>query len=366
MSVVTGSLGACAPSRTPLSAPIEPILDLPPLLSWIGEFSRPAGARYPLLADSRRFGSLSGLVPDAGSGQWVGVIDDREGSRVAWLTIELTADGVTVSPTRMTPLSPGPGVPARVAHESDLEAIAALPDGTFLMSEEGHVRDGEVWQPAILHVSRDGVVTGTTAYPEAFSITGDPARGLRDNQGFESLTLTPGGRLIAGLEQPLREDGGATSFDRAGRGRLIEFERNGARWQPGRQWRYMISPTPRVEGFPEVCNDGENGLVDLLALSDTRLLALERACLLDEAGTQTTNPVQLFLVELIGDDARKTLLLDLSTLAPRLPPALERLDNFEALAFGPSLPNGSRTLLVVSDDNFRATQLTSFLLFGIR
>ena len=38
----------------------------------------------------------------------------------------------------------------------------------------------------------------------------------------------------------------------------------------------------------------------------------------------------------------------------------------EALAFGPSLPDGSRTLLAVSDDNFHATQLTSFLLFGIR
>ena len=366
MGVVTSVLAGCAPSRPLVFAPIEPIPGLPPLLSWIGHFSKPAGAAYPLLDGSLRFGGLSGLVPDARSGQWVAAIDDREGTRVAWLSIALTADGFTVSPTRLMPLRPGRGVPARIARESDLEAIVALPDGSFLMSEEGHVHDGLIWQPVILHVTRDGVVTGTTPYPEPFSITADPARGLRDNQGFESLTLTPGGRLIAGLEQPLREDGGATSFDRAGRGRLIEFERNGARWQPGRQWRYMISPTPWVEGFPEVCNDGENGLVDLLALSDTRLLALERACLLDEAGTQTTNPVQLFLVELIGDDARKTLLLDLSTLAPRLPPALERLDNFEALAFGPSLPDGSRTLLAVSDDNFRATQLTSFLLFGIR
>ncbi len=364
--VVTVFLGACAPVRAPFVAPAEPIRELSPLLTWIGEFTRPAATGYPLLADSARFGSLSGLALDVTSGQWVGVIDDREGTRVAWLTIDFTGGRLLVSPSRMMPLRPGPGVADRVARESDLEAIAALPDGTFLMAEEGHVRDGQVWQPAILHVTRDGVVTGVTAYPKAFSITGDPKRGLRDNQGFESLTRTPGGRVIAGIEQPLKEDGEPASFDRPGRGRLIEFEHTGARWQPGRQWRYTISPMPRIDGFPQVCGDGENGLVELLALSDTTLIAMERGCLLDAEGNQSANPVQLFTVELSGSEARKTLLLNLSALAPKLSPALERLDNFEAMSFGPTLPNGTRTLLVVSDDNFRATQKTAFLLFGIR
>ena len=45
--------------------------------------------------------------------------------------------------------------------------------------------------------------------------------------------------------------------------------------------------------------------------------------------------------------------------------ALTNLDNFEALAFGPSLPDGRRTLLVMSDDNFRATQNTVFVWLGI-
>ena len=366
MSVVTGVAAGCAPSRGTVGGPIEPILELPPLLSWIGDFSRPGGAAYPLLTSGGRFGGLSGLVHDARSDQWIAVIDDREGTRVAWLDVALTNDSVSVVPTRLMPLRAGRGIPARIASESDLEAIVALSDGTLLMSEEGHTRDGEVWQPAILHVTRAGVVTATTAFPPMYSITTDPARGVRDNQGFESLTLTPGGRLIAGLEQPLLEDGEKTTFDRPGLGRLIEFRKAGSRWRPGREWRYMISPTPRVEGFPNVCGDGENGLVELLALTETRLLALERACLMDDARTQTTNPIHLYLVELIGDGTRKTLLLDLSTLAPRLPPSLSRLDNFEGMAFGPPLADGSRTLLVVSDDNFRATQLTSFLLFGIR
>ena len=60
-------------------------------------------------------------------------------------------------------------------------------------------------------------------YPKEFQITGDGKTGLRDNQGFEGLAITPRGRLIAGLEQPLIQDG-AVTFDRGAPGRLIEFE----------------------------------------------------------------------------------------------------------------------------------------------
>ena len=364
--IVTVFVCACAPSRMPRvpAAAAEP--GRPLLLTWLGEFTRPAAAVYPALNDSVRFGSLSGLARDLKSGQWIGAIDDREGTRVAWLTIEFAGGQLRVSPSRMMALTPGPGVADRVARESDLEAIAVLPDGSFLMSEEGHVRDGEWWQPAILHVRRDGVVVSVTPYPPVFSITADPARGLRDNQGFESLTVTPRGRVIAGLEQPLKEDDEPTSFTHAGAGRLIAFERHGDHWQPGPEWRYMIAATPRIEGFPQICSDGENGLVDLLALSETTLVAMERACLMDSAGQHSANAVQLFTVELDGHEARKRPLLDLSALVPKLSPALARLENFEALSFGPTLSDGTRTLLVVSDDNFRATQKTSFLLFGIR
>ncbi len=116
----------------------------PLTLAWLGEFTRPAAAAYPGISDSARFGSLSGLALDVASGQWIGAIDDREGTRVAWLTIDFDGGQLQVTPNRMMSLTPGPGVASRVARESDLEAIAALPDGTFLMSEEGHLRDGEV------------------------------------------------------------------------------------------------------------------------------------------------------------------------------------------------------------------------------
>lgn len=364
--VVTAAMSACAPTRTAAPSVAAQLGGLPPLLTWLGEHTRPAGTVYAALANSARYGSISGLVRDAQSGEWVGVIDDRDGTRVAWLSIQFGGGRLEVSPTRLMSLSAGPGVPVAVATMADLEAIAALPDGTFLMSEEGHrgVRGG-VWQPAILHATREGVVTDAIEYPKEFQVQ-DQTRGLRDNQGFESLTRTPNGRLVAGLEQPLIEDGAPTSFARGGRGRLIEFVPIDRGWRAGRQWAYPINPTPRVDGFDAICEGGENGLVDLLALTDTMVLSMERACLQDPVSRQVANAIQIFIVELEGSQARKTPLLDLSTLTARLSPALGHLDNFEALAFGPPLMDGGRTLLVVSDDNFRASQTSSFLLFGLR
>ena len=51
-----------------------------------------------------------------------------------------------------------------------------------------------------------------------------------------------------------------------------------------------------------------------------------------------------------------------SAAFPRRVPGLE---NFEGMGFGPPLPDGSRTLLLVSDDNFSQRQRTTFLLFRL-
>ena len=361
-ALVSLPVAGCAPARTGAADPIKPIAGFT-RLTWMGEFTRPAASRYPQIADRERFGSLSGLARDAASTQWIAVIDDRAGSRVAWLSISFAGGVLDVSPTGMQELRPGPGVDRRVATQADLEAVVGLPDGSFLMSEEGHLTEQGMWPPALLQVTRDGLVTSVVAFPKEFQLAANGKTGVRDNQGFESLTRTPRGRLIAGLEQPLA-DQPLTTPARGGNGRLIEFEPSGATWKPGRQWQYAISPTPVVTGFPTLCDGGENGLVELLALTETMLIAMERACWLNAAGNEASNAVQIFAVTLSGSVARKTLLLDLSTLTAKFTPALANLENFEGLAFGPPV-GGRPSLLVMSDDNFRATQKTAFLLFGM-
>ena len=56
--------------------------------------------------------------------------------------------------------------------------------------------------------------------------------------------------------------------------------------------------------------------------------------------------------------AARTVVADFASL-----PSLTRLDNTEGMCWGPVLPNGNRSLLFVSDDNFNPRQITQFLAF---
>jgi hypothetical protein len=329
------------------------------------------------------FGSVSGLARDAVSGRYLAVIDDRNPSRVAWL--DIAYDGrLRVEVGAVHPIRPGVGVDARLVTGADLEGVAALPDGRFVATEEGHRSVGLPGQPppgfwpvSLLTLSPALEVIRVTPWPAMFS----GADGIRDNQGAEALTRTPDGRLIAGLEQPLLGDkpaplrnGRPFGGGDGGPGRLVEFVPEGDDWRAARQWLYPLAATPIRDGYTTICNDGELGLTALLALDDTRLLALERACLQHPDTGLVRNVIQLHEVDIVAADniaalaspldprtirpVSKRLVLDFDALIPRLPASLARLENFEALAFGPDLPDGSRTVLAVTDDNFRSTQRT--------
>jgi hypothetical protein len=116
-----------------------------------------------------------------------------------------------------------------------------------------------------------------------------------------------------------------------------------------------------------------NGLVELLPFNNEFMLSMERSFSVGAPGTGNT--IKLYWVAFPGADdvngidslagmigsvrpAEKTLLLDLGTLG--IP-----LDNVEGITFGPDLPDGRRSVILVSDNNFAATQFTQFLLFAV-
>ena len=352
-------------------------------LDYLGASVNPS-LSLSIPGDPLRFGSVSGLAFDPATGEWVGAMDDVVRPRLAWLDVAARTADLVVTPLRYTYLRAVDGQTSpEVVAALDLESLAPLADGEFAATNEGYFDRRDVaHQPALLRIARDGRVT-RLVQPRAH-FTMDPAdrsRGVRHNLGIESLTRTPDGRLISGLEQPLAQDGPVSSRARGGRVRLLEFVPEGDTWRPGREWAYDLDATPRQSGYGEACEDGENGLSELFALDDTRLIALERACLRGDPGMPAFNPVRLHLVDLDGADdvstrpslagasvrpALKRLLLDLTTLAPRVPPTLRTFSNFEGMAEGPPGPDGSSTLLLVSDDNFRATQSLAFLWLRLR
>lgn len=342
----------------------------------LGSFAAPAGTLPP--ADGLAVGSFSALAYDAAGGRWASASDEIQRPRLVWMRITL-GDSLGVTPTDITRLSLAPGLPPDTLTALDMEGLAFFPDGSFAVSHEGHTdRTGVARQPRVLLASRDGVVTQVLGPRAYFAIDpADKTRGVRHNLGLESLTSTPDGRLVSGMEQPLAQDGPVTGAARGGIVRLVEFARGpDGTWAPGREWPYQLDPTPAVPGYDRACEDGQNGLSDLLALSDTTLLAVERACLLGAPGAPAYNPVRLYEVALDGAEdvagvaslqgrapalARKRLVLDLATWRDRLPPVLATLSNIEGLAFGPPGPRGERTVMLVSDDNFRPSQTTAFI-----
>jgi hypothetical protein len=111
-----------------------------------------------------------------------------------------------------------------------------------------------------------------------------------------------------------------------------------------------------------------NGLVAILAVSDTRFIMVERSLSVGPGFV-----IKLYLADIAnatdvagldsiaGQDIQvveKQLLLDLTTLGITL-------DNIEGITFGPELPSGERSLILVSDNNFENIQITQFLAFSV-
>ena len=348
----------------------------PPVPRLLGVFTAWAGT-LPAV-DGMAVGSLSGLAYDASSRRWVGASDEIRVPRLLWFDVAL-GPALGIVPAGVTKIALAPDVAADTLTALDMEELTMFPDGSFAVSHEGHIdREGVARQPRVLIVTRDGVVTEVVRPRPRFAI--DPAdrtHGVRHNLGFESLTRTPDGRLLAANEQPLAQDGPLTDTRAGGVVRIAEFVRGaGGRWVPGREWPYRLEPTPVVAGYDRPCEDGQNGVSSFVALSDTTLIAVERACLLGAEGTAAFNPVRLFELTLTGADdvsgidalagrspvtVRKRLVLDLASWRADLPASLGTGSNIEGVALGPPGPKGERTVMLVSDDNFRATQTTAFI-----
>ncbi len=192
---------------------------------------------------------------------------------------------------------------------------------------------------------------------------------MSDNLGFESLALSPGGSvLFTATENALLQDGPTADLDTGSPSRLLVFDLE--RGAPMAEYLYVVESVP-----DEPQPDGAfrmNGISEILALDDHRLLVLERSF---SAGVG--NRGRLYLVDLQGatDIHEVDSLRDHEGTAPRA--LTKRLvadladlgvdpDNLEAMAFGPVLPDGRRLLVMMADNNFQpSVQDNQVLAFAI-
>jgi hypothetical protein len=343
-----------------------------------GQFSIPPLGRFPP-GLGLRFGGISSLVATDDDGhEMIGISDDRDGTRAYRFRLSGIGDTFSVTPTDYISLER----PRQPPYQLDPESLVIAPDGNFYVSSEGIGNVEPRVAPAIIEYGSRGEYVRQIAVPDRFvpNETGPLVKGVRSNFGFEALAISrDGSHLFTASETALAQDGDVTTVDHGALSRMIEYDRHGGTYVPAREFAYMIEPVFKP---PFELGLAVNGLVDLIALGGSRLLAMERTYV-EEAGNtgRGLNKIRIFQIDLAGatdvssieslkeaanlKPVAKSLVLDLSNVAGLSADLTPTLDNFEGMAFGPRLPDGRLSLVLVSDDNFNAKQRTWFVMLGI-
>ena len=264
-----------------------------------------------------------------------------------------------------------PGGRAYGPGAADAEAIRYDPlTATLWWTSEGARGGSRGVDPFVRRSRLDGSHVGEVPLAPMFRIVGNP-RGPRDNLVFEGATLSPDGRsLWVAMEAPLLEDGPMPTMSEGAWTRVSRHDRpldGDGRFGPlAAQFAYPVDAIPWADAWTAAL--ALNGVSEVLALDATRLLVVERAFVLGPrwhvrlfvADTRDASDVRT-IPALAGASfvpMTKRLALDLDALGIHV-------DNVEGLCFGPTLGNGHRTLVFVTDDNFDPGQSTQLLAFEL-
>lgn len=261
--------------------------------------------------------------------------------------------------------------PALKNQHLDLEGIRYNPeDDNFILSSEGSIKNNQ--DPMIFSVSPKG------DFLEAFNIPhnlkADSEKKPRNNGTFEGLaeSFDKKGYWVA-MELPLKTDGPSPKlYPTKSPVRITYFDKKTK--QATRQFPYLLDPIKKIPWLYFAVN----GVTDLVEYAPDKFLVLERSY--SSGHGQKGNTIRIYDVNAyLGTNtldknnmrvafynpAKKQLVYDFKWAKKYL--SDEIIDNIEGITLGPSLPNGNKTLLLVSDNNFNSIekQLNQFILLEI-
>ena len=332
--------------------------------------------------DGEPIGGISAIAYDIPKDRLYALSDNRNRPRFYTFTpTDITTPNPTLTPATVTYLKNNEGSPYTPG-TLDPEGIALTPAGTLLISSEGS--PARSIAPAVGEYSLttgqlktvlplpERYIPDTIINPERINrgLSEVNAQGVQENISFEALAInvSPGTggiyepyRLFVATEGPLLQDLDLTA-DIPYKNRLLHYtiDQYQTTLVSEHLYEMELSPTGAVlHGLSEIAVLDKGGHFLGIERSygfrgfDIKLFQLASGGATDISAIAT----------LQGDTSnispiRKELVLDLATLP--LP-----LQNYEAMTFGPSLPNGNRTLIIASDDNFTPEQDTNFLIFEL-
>ncbi|WOD41029.1 esterase-like activity of phytase family protein [Nodosilinea sp. E11] len=324
-------------------------------------------------------GGLSALSYDRPRNLLYALSDDRSRFGPArFYTLAVTLGGSasqprfdTVSIQSFTPLLDADGNPYPRG-SVDAEGMALSPRDTLFISSEGDVRQNA--PPFIGEFDRQtGQIITTLRLPERYlpDDPDTPTQGVQNNLSFEALTIA-GSSSGAGMIEPFRLFAATESA-------LVQ-DYNDDPSQPlnARFLHYLIGDDQSTliaeHRYPldlEPSGAVINGLTALLAIDPGgHFLALERAFglrglqvklyQLATGGATDTSTIASLAGDVSGiAPIRKQLVLDFADT----PLAV---DNLEGMTLGPRLPDGSQSLLLVSDNNFEGDRATQLILLRLQ
>jgi hypothetical protein len=322
-------------------------------------------------------GGLSGIDYDTANNRYVFISDDRtttdSGNPPRFYTANLNFNDTSFSNVQFLSTvtlkqpdgSTYPKVPdPKVA---DPESIRIDPtSGNLVWTSEGDRTPGatppRIIDPFIREMRTDGTHVREYILPSMFHMSANNT-GPMGNLAFEGISFTPDrSRTVVMSEGPLFSDGAAPTVSAGAVSRVTVFDRSS-----GTAIAQYAYPIERVQAAPTPDTAFTvNGATEILAVTNTRFLVLERSFSVGVVGNQvrlyevdTSNASNVLNTAALAPGGyaplSKRLVLDFDTLKT----PLGGIANLEGMTFGPKLPNGRDTLVVVADDNFPATDSTT-------
>jgi hypothetical protein len=344
-------------------------------LKFLGEHVIPNDFEY----DSTVVGGISGIDYDSARNLFYLISDDRgayRGLRFYLLKANLSDTGikdVNFVGAHYISNERGARYPIANAKENpDPESIRLHPKQHKLYwTSEGERavadRDKVLNNPFIHIMDTLGVFTDSIEIPKNLRMRVID-EGPRQNSALEGIAFGPGfSYLYASLEEPLFEDGPkADVVENNAVTRVYKFDV--ASGKNVAQFAYALEPVAfptsvgafKINGISEILGTAFNDILITVerSFSTGRLPCTIRVFLTDLHGAKDIKAINSLKKKKRIKQAKKKLLFNMDSLDIFI-------DNVEGVTFGPPLPNGHRTLVFVTDNNFNSFEKTQLLLFEV-
>jgi hypothetical protein len=344
-------------------------------LRFLGEVNVPYNYQFK----QTTVGGLSGIDFDVANNLYYLISDDRSAINPArFYTAKLFItpkgiDSVVFIDVKMMQQMDGTFYPSNkqnAAKTPDPEAIRYNPNTKQLVwiSEGERIvgkKDTVLANPAITSITVNGKYIDTFILPVQLQMS-STEKGPRQNGVLEGLTFANNYKyLYVNVEEPLYQDGPkAMLTDTTAWIRIFKYDV--VTKKQVQQYAYKLDAvayaTTPADAFKV------NGVPDMLSIGNHKLLVMERSF----STGRLACAIKIYEV----DFSNATDVKNFSSLQKKLDfvPATKKLllnmdqlgfytDNVEGMTFGPTLPNGHKTLICVADNNFSPLQKTQFLLF---